>query len=69
MGEWSGLSFCRLCAIRNASVSCDGQNGSLGRTIVGLGEYNGFIWAGGLNKLWRWQPGPPRFYTLSSERR
>ena len=59
----AGLSG-RLCAIRNASVRCDGQNGSLGRVMMGLGEYGGFVWAGGMNALWRREPGPPRFYTL-----
>ena len=53
-----------LCAIRNASVHCDGRDGSLGRVMMSLGEYGGFVWAGGLDKVWRWQPGTPRFFTL-----
>jgi signal transduction histidine kinase/ligand-binding sensor domain-containing protein len=55
----------KLCAIQNGSVQCHGEDGSLGVGVVGLHEdTKGNLWAGVLNGLWRWKPGPPHFYPI-----
>ena len=58
----------RLCAIQNSSVHCDGDNGALGRGAFNLFEDSkGNLWAGVKNGLWRFMPGPPKFYRLAGE--
>jgi ligand-binding sensor domain-containing protein/signal transduction histidine kinase len=58
----------RLCAIRNGSVQCFGDDGSLGRGAFNLYEDSkGNLWAGVKDGLWRWKPGPPKFYPLAGE--
>ncbi len=53
----------RLCAIRRGSVQCYGEDGSLGRGVYSLHEDSGgSLWATGPAGLWRWKPGPPKFY-------
>ena len=66
----SGLAVSagRLCAIRNGSVQCFGDDGSLGRGAFNLYEdRKGNLWAGVKDGLWRWKPGPPKFYPLAGE--
>lgn len=56
----------KLCAIRSSSVRCEGGDGGLGPGIVGLYEDSkGNLWAGVKDGLWRWRPGPPKFYPLA----
>jgi len=58
----------RLCAIRRGSVQCYGDDGALGRGAFNLHEdRTGNLWAGVKGGLWRWGPGPPRFYPLPGE--
>ena len=58
----------KLCAIRNSSVQCFGDDGSLGRAVFNLYEDSkGNLWAGVKDGLWRWNPGPPKFYPLAGE--
>lgn len=58
----------KLCAIRNSNVECFGEDGSLGRGVFNLYEdRNGNLWAGVKDGLWRWKPGPPKFYSLPGE--
>ncbi len=58
----------RLCAIRNGSVQCFGDDGSFGRVVFNLYEDSkGNLWAGVKDGLWRWKPGPPKFYSLPGE--
>src|SRR5262245_41366330 len=68
---WAGATTVptgRLCRIRDGGVTCQGEDGSLGLGVVGLHEDGrGNLWAGVANGLWRWKPGPPRFYPLSKE--
>jgi signal transduction histidine kinase/ligand-binding sensor domain-containing protein len=53
----------RLCAIKNGGVHCFGEGGPLENGVSGLYEdRSGNLWAGVRNGLWRWQPGPPKFY-------
>ena len=55
----------KLCAIRNGSVQCYGEDGALGRGVLNLYEdRRGNLWAVGQNGLWRWEPGPPEFLPL-----
>ena len=67
---WAGLldaSFGthagRLCAMRNGSPQCYGEDGAFGSFVWGLYEdSSGTLWAGAESGLWRWKPGPPRRY-------
>jgi len=64
VGEY-GIPGGKLCAIHNGSVQCYGEDGSLGHGVFGLYEDSkGNLWVGVLNGLWRWEPGPPKFYPL-----
>jgi len=55
----------KLCAFRNDNVQCYGEDGALGRGAFSLYEdHKGNLWAGVEDGLWRWKPGPPKFYTL-----
>lgn len=57
----------KLCAIRNGSMSCEGE-GTLGRGAFNLYvDSKGTLWAGVKDGLWRWSPGAPRFYPLPGE--
>jgi len=58
----------KLCAIHNDSIYCYGEDGALENGVMGLHEDSKQrLWAGGLNGLWLWQPGPSRFYSLGGE--
>src|SRR5262249_1537035 len=60
-----GVPTGRLCAIRNGSVQSFGEDGSLGRGVLNLYEDSKrALWAGVERGLWRWKPGPPKFYSL-----
>ncbi|HXB75414.1 MAG TPA: two-component regulator propeller domain-containing protein [Candidatus Acidoferrales bacterium] len=53
----------KLCAIQSASVQCRGEDGSFGSGVLSLYEdRSGNLWAGAVTGLWRWKPGPPKFY-------
>jgi len=55
----------RICAIRNGSLECFGGDGQLGPGVFALHEdRNGNLWAGVVDGLWRWKPGPPKFFSL-----
>jgi len=58
----------KLCAIRNGSVQCYGEDGTFGHGASGLYEDSkGNLWVGAKNGLWRWKPGPPQFFSLPGE--
>jgi signal transduction histidine kinase/ligand-binding sensor domain-containing protein len=60
-----GIPTGKLCAIQNGSVQCYGEDGSLGHGVFSLYEDSkGNLWVGVLNGLWRWKPGPARFYPM-----
>lgn len=62
------VSAGKLCAIRNSSVQCFGDDGSFGRAVFNLFEDSkGNLWAGVRDGVWRWKPGPPTFYSLPGE--
>ena len=56
----------RLCAIPGGSAHCFGMDGSLGHGVLSLYEDAlGNLWAGALNGLWHWKPGPPKLYPMA----
>src|SRR5579864_1590468 len=58
----------KLCSIRGGSVDCFGGDGRLGQAVLGLLEdRNGNIWVGLRDGLWKWKPGPPKFYSLPGQ--
>ena len=58
----------KLCAIQNGRVQCYGTDGVLGQGVTGLYEDSkSNLWVGVHNGLWRWKPGPPKFYPLPGE--
>jgi signal transduction histidine kinase/ligand-binding sensor domain-containing protein len=64
----AGVPTGSLCAIRKGSVQSYGKDGALGRGVLSLYEDSkGRIWAGVEGGLWRWKPGPPKFYPLPGE--
>ena len=66
----SGLAVSagKICVIRNGNTQCFGDDGSLGRGAFNLYEDSKEnLWAGVKDGLWRWKPGPPKFYPLAGE--
>ena len=60
-------SASRLCAIRAGSVQCFGEDGSFSYAVFSLFEDSkGILWVGTGNGVWRWKPGPPKFYPMLS---
>ena len=58
----------KLCAIRIDRIDCIGGDGRFGPGVTALHEdRNGNLWASVLGGLWRWKPGPPKFYSLPGE--
>jgi len=50
-----------LCAIRNGKAQCYGRDGGMGPGILSLLEDGtGNLWGGGMSRLWRWKPSPPK---------
>ena len=61
---WSP-SVGRLCQIQSGITECYGQDGRFGSGVTPLYEDRGpNLWAGGMNGLWRWKPGPPKLYPM-----
>ena len=53
----------KLCAVRNGSITCYGDDGKLGGAVASLYEdRDGSLWVGAATGLWRWNPGPPTRY-------
>jgi signal transduction histidine kinase/ligand-binding sensor domain-containing protein len=58
----------KLCGVNNGSVHCYGDDGSFGQGVVALHEDGkGNLWARVPDGLWKWKPGPPKFYSLPGE--
>jgi PAS domain S-box-containing protein len=55
-----------LCAIGTSGVRCYGNDGSLGRGMVDsvYEDRKGDLWAVTGTGMWKWRPGPPKFYPL-----
>jgi signal transduction histidine kinase/ligand-binding sensor domain-containing protein len=61
---WAGtitIPSARLCAIRNNTVQCAGDE-RLGNGVFSLLEDRGTLWVGAATGLWQWAPGDPRRY-------
>jgi len=53
----------RLCRIQSGNTECYGKDGRFGSGVTPLYEdRGGNLWAGGMNGLWQWKPGPPKLY-------
>jgi signal transduction histidine kinase/ligand-binding sensor domain-containing protein len=65
---WAGgfdSSNGRLCAIQSGGTQCYGADGRFGREVISLYEDSqGYLRAGAVTGLWRWKPGPPKFYPM-----
>ena len=60
-----GVPSGRLCTVQKSNVQCYGEDGHLGPAVVSLLEdTEGNLWAGVQKGIWRWKPGPPKFYPL-----
>ena len=60
-----GVSTGRLCTIQKRKAECFGEDGRLGRGVLGLYEdTKGNLWAGVKDGIVRWKPGSPTFYSL-----
>jgi len=58
----------RLCAIRNGSIECHGEDGKFGLGVIGLHEDSkGSLWVGVKTGFWRWKPDPPEFYPVPDQ--
>ena len=58
----------KLCAIRDRSAQCYGENGSLGFGIGRLYEdTKGNLWAGAEKGIWHWKPGSPEFFPMPDD--
>ncbi len=61
---WS-LPAGRLCRIQSGNTQCYGEDGRFGAGVTPLYEDSGGnLWAGAMNGLWRWKPGPPQLYPM-----
>jgi signal transduction histidine kinase/ligand-binding sensor domain-containing protein len=57
----------KLCEIQSGHATCHGEDGSFGRVVNTLYEDSrGNLWVGAFTGLWRWKPGPPKFYPMDS---
>jgi signal transduction histidine kinase/ligand-binding sensor domain-containing protein len=55
----------RLCRIQGGNIQCYGEDGRFGSGVTPIYEDSGGnLWAGAMNGLWRWKPGPPRLYPM-----
>jgi ligand-binding sensor domain-containing protein/signal transduction histidine kinase len=58
----------KLCAFHGDTAQCFGEDGALGSGVASLLEDSkGNLWIGALDGIWRWKPGPPKFYSLPGE--
>lgn len=66
---WAGTRYPppgKLCAFRSDGVQCYGEGGEFGDRASSLYEDRaGNLWVGAHTGLWRWNPGPPKLYSLA----
>jgi signal transduction histidine kinase/ligand-binding sensor domain-containing protein len=57
-----------LCSIGNACTPFAGRDGALGSMIgAAYRDSKENLWVGTANGVWRWSPGPPKFFPLPGE--
>jgi signal transduction histidine kinase/ligand-binding sensor domain-containing protein len=57
-----------LCSVGKGCAPFAGRDGALGSMIgVAYRDRKENIWVGTANGVWRWSPGPPKFYSLPGE--
>src|SRR5512138_3127104 len=56
------LSKARLCRIQNDKTECY-ENFGVGVTTI-YEDSKGNLWAGAMNGVWHWTPGPPKLYPM-----
>jgi signal transduction histidine kinase/ligand-binding sensor domain-containing protein len=61
----SGANPLKLCAIQKTSIQCYEGDGPFGSGVTVLYEYQGFLWLGAVNGLWRWKPAALKHYGMS----
>jgi signal transduction histidine kinase/ligand-binding sensor domain-containing protein len=65
VGSSSLTSPGKLCAINGTNVDCHGSGGALPKGVSFLYEdSHDVLWVGAPDGVWRWRPGPPRFYPM-----
>ena len=65
-GTNGGRDNARLCSIRDQTIYCDGDEGSLGRFVLALHEDEaGDLWVGAATGLWRWGAAAPTQYPVA----
>src|SRR5262249_53005841 len=61
-------SNARVCAIQRSGVRCYGEKGEFGNGVGAFHEdRNGNLWMSNRGAVWRWKPGPPRFYPIPGQ--
>src|SRR6201993_402956 len=56
----------RLCSVQKEKTHCYGEDRGAGFGITSIYEDSrGVLWAGGMKGVWRWNPGPPKFYPMA----
>src|SRR5271170_1719068 len=64
----TGIPAGKLCAVHKGSVHCYSPDGGFGIGVFAFYEDSkGNLWAGVQTGVWRWKPGPPKFYSLPGE--
>jgi signal transduction histidine kinase/ligand-binding sensor domain-containing protein len=55
----------RLCRIQGGNIQCYGEDGRFGSGVTPMYEDSGGnLWAGAMNGLWQWKPGPSKLYPM-----
>src|SRR5262249_54001708 len=60
-----GVSINKFCSIRNAGVQCYEEEGVFRGVLSLYEDSRNNLWAGTTGGVWRWKPGPPKFYPLT----
>ena len=67
-GAWGNQSRkVRVCALRNGSATCYGDDGAFGDGVSSIFEdAGGELWIATGTALWHWKPGPPTRYDVGT---
>jgi signal transduction histidine kinase/ligand-binding sensor domain-containing protein len=60
------LSAAKLCRVLSGKTACYGEDGGAGAGVTTVyADSKGALWAGAMTGVWRWNPGPPKFYPIA----